>query len=461
MLVVATAVPATAAPKPPGGVTDNKTFTVVMDGAYTDGSTPAGDADAHITLKITNTAPTQQLGSANVTVFTPYSLSQASVLLGPATATATVVDQTVQLRNLALPPGGGPLSSVTVDLQVDVRTCVSTTPAVFKFEVKQSNDFQGTPGNNFYNQQPDSERRVEVTGPCTLVFASQPADADKTETITSVDFDPVSESRVTVEVRDAANSGTATSSTASITLSAAYGVEEPVSVAVGDPTELATGGFASFTPTIAVSAFGYKFTASSSFTALSPPVFSSSFDIVDEHAACPQGNACEKPVKATNPNNGQVAVATFGTGGTPTNLTVSVGAANATNLFRCDEYAPRPNTFISQFAFTGDAGADRIGTFAITVPNATDPLNSYQVCWASTVQFTTLDGSAASVGGAKPGTGIPGTPLYVGLLPDCPKRVEPTPAQLPCVSNRFFTKQGKIYTANLEIKATGADPWGY
>ena len=449
MVVVATAAPATAAP-------EQKTFTVDVDGT-TAGAAPetfAGDANATIALTITNTSPSQQLGSANVRVPAPFSLISA-----PGDTVAGGPD--IELRNLALAPGGGPGSSVTVNLTVDVRTCVATNPAPFSIQVKQSNDFKGT-GNDFIPGP--SDLQVNVTGHCGLAFVNQPNDADRNASITSVAFAP-SGAPVTVEVLDAGNTGRATSSAASITLTAAN-ASVPAPIAVGNATRTASGGLASFSPgpTLGVSAYGYTFTASSTFTALSTPVYSSapstSFDIVDEHAACLQGNACEKPVKATNSNNGQVAVATFGTGGTTTNLTVSVGAADANGLFACSGYAPRPGTFISQFAFTDDAGTDRLGTFTITVPNATDPLNSYQVCWASTVQFTTLDGSLATQDGIKPGS-VPATPLYVGLLPDCPKRGEPTLAELPCVSNRFFTKQGKINTANLEIKATGADPWAY
>jgi len=464
MVVVATAAPVSAAP--PGGAPDQKTFTADVDGT-TAGAAPetfAGDADASIELTITNTSPTQQLGSANVTVpITPFTL--VSVADIPGAASAVRSGQDIELRDLALPPvTNGVATSVKVTMTVDVRTCVpTTTPAQFAIKAKQSNDFKGT-GNDFALQQPSSlsDLQVSVTGHCGLAFVNQPTDADRGATITSVAFD-TSAAPITVEVLDANtnNTGRATSSAASITLNA-VNASVPAPIVVGNATAAAKDGLASFTPTLSVSASAYTFIASSSFTTSSTPLYSSgpssAFAIVDEHATCLQGNACQKPVKATNPNNGQAATATFGTGGNTTNLTVSVGAADAKDLFVCDGYAPRPGTFISQFAFTDDAGSDRLGTFEITVPNASDPLNSYEVCWASTVSFTTLDGSSASVGGTKPGSG---QNLFVGLLPDCPKRGEPTVDELPCVSARYFTKQGKVLTAHLEVKATGADPWAY
>ena len=457
MVVGATAAPAAAAP-PGGGVGDNKTFTVDVDGT-TAGAAPetfAGDANATIALTITNTSPSQQLGSADVTVptlFTPRLVSDP-----PGAGTATVSGQTVQLRNLALLQGGGPGSSVTVTLTVDVGTCVAINPAPFSIKAKQSNDFKGT-GNDYFMVAP-SDLQVNVTGQCSLAFFNQPKDAERSANITSVAFDPTG-AKVTVEVLDAGNTGRATSSAASITLSAANG-NVPAPIAVGNATATASAGLATFTPgpTLSASAFGYTFTASSTGLTSSSP--STSFAIVDDHAQCPANKPCDTEVSANN--NGRVATAKFGTGTALTNLTVSLGAADAPG-FVCNGYPRRVGTLISQFAFTDDAGGDRLGTFSITIPNASDPLNSYEVCWASTVDFITESGLKASLeldpgdGGPKPGS--PGETLNVGLLPDCPKKGEPTAAQMPCVSARFFTKSGKTSTAHLEVKTNGADPWAY
>ena len=439
---------------------DSNNYTVDIKGTTAAApDTFAGDTDATIAITITNKSTSQKLGSANVTVPSPF-----TVVSAPADAVAG--GPVIELRNLNLATKGG---SVTVTITVDVRTCAPATPAAFTTVAKKNNDYSGS--SNFTIVAP-SDQQVNVLGQCTLAFVAQPTDATKTTGITSVAFTPAA-APITVEVRDAGNTGRATSSTASIALSATNASVTPP-IVVGNPSATAVAGLASFSPapTLAVSAFNYTFTASSAGLTSSSP--SSPFAIVDAQASCAPGAQCSTTTAPSS--NGTTATATFGAGGSNTNLTLSIGAADAP-VFECNNY-PKGSNAVSQFSFTGDAGSDRTGTFSVTIPNASWFVIIYQVCWASSVDFVTKSGKMASAvidvgdGTPKPGS-TTGQTLKVGLLPNCKRWwwfdhwdqddhfgfPNPSVETLPCVSSRTYNFS--THSVTIEVKATGADPWRY
>jgi hypothetical protein len=190
--------------------------------------------------------------------------------------------------------------------------------------------------------------------------------------------------------------------------------------------------------------------------------------------SCAADAACTTPATATN--GGVTASATFGSGATKTNFAVSINAVDAP-VFECNYY-PRGSSQVSQFTFSGDGGADRTGTFSVTIPNASWLVILYQVCWASPVDFYTKSGKLASAnadigdGTPKPGS-TTGETLKVGLLPNCKKWwwndhwdwddhwgfPNPTIETLPCIASRSYNWSTKALT--IEVKTTGADPWRY
>jgi hypothetical protein len=420
------------------GVQDNKTYTVDIDGTVgTAGDVWAGDADASITIRVQNTSANQSLGSADVTVPAPF------VLLASA-ADAVPGGPVLELRNLAIAPG----ATTTVTVNVDVRTCAPATPTTFAVSAKQSNDYNGS-GNDFFLSA-SADRQVDVTGTCSLAFVGQPQDAEKNATITTVDFTPTA-APVTVEVRDAGGTARATHSAATITLA---GFRGTTAQALGGTTSAtAVAGLASFGPgpTASVSSSDYTLRAQSA--GLVTSAASAPFAIVDDRASCPAGSPCEQASSATN---GATVSASFGSGGTTTNLLLSIGAADAPN-FSCAGYPRTAGLEVSQFTFSDDAGGDRVGTMTATIPNASRPLNSYEVCWAAPYAFTTDSGAPAAI---QPGVFKPGTTtaLRVGLLPDCPRRSSGA-TRTPCVESRTFDKKTK--TVALTVRATGDDPWRY
>jgi hypothetical protein len=105
---------------------------------------------------------------------------------------------------------------------------------------------------------------------------------------------------------------------------------------------------------------------------------------------------------------------------------------------------------------------DRTGTFTVSFPDGSRPLNSYEVCWAAPYNFKTDAGpmAADAIDEVGEGTIKPGTTaqLYVGTLPDCKRG---TPA--PCVASRSFKKATANVPATviITVSADGRDPWRY
>jgi hypothetical protein len=417
------------------GATANKTFTVAVAG--TTGVAPnvwAGDVDAALSVTIVNTSSSQTLGSVNLTVPAPYTLVTAPADTVPG-------GPVVELRNLSLAPRG----STVVELVVGVDQCTSGSSAPFAVTAKQSNDYNGV-GNDFTLAQP-SDLQVDVVGTCTLAWLAEPADAERGAMITSEAWNP-NGAPLVVEVRDGGLVDRATLAIGTVALTATNaGVASPMSG--GTTSATIAAGLATFAPgpTLAPSAFDYVLTASSTNLTGTGP--SAPFDIVDEQVNCPAGGSCRGSASVSS---GQFSVsATFGGGVQDTDLTVSLNAADIPS-FACAGYA-RNDLPVAQFVFTNDAGGDRLGTLSTSIANASRPLKSYEVCWAAPYTFATKSGAQAAVGASKPGTG---EVLYVGLLPDCPRRGT---VVLPCVSERSY--EARTRTVTIVVRATGDDPWKY
>jgi hypothetical protein len=161
------------------------------EGTTTPPALPGGTAVVYLTLH--NTANPQSLGSANIglpAVLPAGSpqISYASASLPPGAGTVSSTPSLVMLRNLNLASG----RSLTVTLTLNTPTCISATydwGAAGVLRVKQSNDFNGPPGNDFTRAQPSS-LTATVSGDCHLAVVPnhQPQDTIKSQTITDALF---------------------------------------------------------------------------------------------------------------------------------------------------------------------------------------------------------------------------------------------------------------------------------
>jgi hypothetical protein len=131
-------------------------------------------ATAGETLTLKNSATSSQtLGSENVTVPSGYSATA-----GDATAsagkdwTATVSSGVIQLRAKTTGDALAPGESVSVPLSVKVPCDPTASGAVWTTEAKQSNGFNGPPGNGFALVKGTSDPALTTTGSCSFRFAS-------------------------------------------------------------------------------------------------------------------------------------------------------------------------------------------------------------------------------------------------------------------------------------------------
>lgn len=143
-----------------------------------------GGATTPLTFSITNNASPQTLGSLNLTAPPGFSNANYVFVQGTGTVDQTSSQTVLKLRNLNLAP------NATVSVSMDSTAPCTNPPSTYTWSltVKQSNDFNGPPGNNFTGNQPTTE----VNGSCTLAWGdppAQPASAVKAETITSVAYD--------------------------------------------------------------------------------------------------------------------------------------------------------------------------------------------------------------------------------------------------------------------------------
>jgi len=106
-----------------------------------------GTAVAGVTVtfqaKFTNRTTSQTLGSANLTAPAGFSVFGASVQGRPQAVSGNVV----QLRNLGIAPGAS--VTATVNASAPSSNPCSPTPFTWQVVAKQSNDFNGLPGNDF------------------------------------------------------------------------------------------------------------------------------------------------------------------------------------------------------------------------------------------------------------------------------------------------------------------------
>jgi hypothetical protein len=175
----------------------------------------AGGGTVHVNLAIKNLANPQALGSANITAASSGSSSFTIVGATASQGDASVVSGVLRLRNLNLAPGG------TANVDITVKTPCSGGPYTWSLIAKQSNDFNGPPGNDFTMQTAGSNLVTALAGTCKLVWVTQPANAVVNTVITGTAGDP-SGPPVSVQAVDA-NNVPLTTATGTVTLTKTEG----------------------------------------------------------------------------------------------------------------------------------------------------------------------------------------------------------------------------------------------
>jgi hypothetical protein len=352
------------------------------------------------TVTLRNTTKTQMLGSANVFAPAGYVITGAN---------ATPDGKAAELRNLNLSPGGTTTASFTATSSV-------AGPADWSIIAKQSNDYNGSPGNNLTLDAANSHLKSYVDT-CVLVFSSGPSDATAGLKVTSEPFTPTG-APVTVQVLNAPGGQVVTTSTDDVSLglsaSGAAGTLSPAS-----PTATAVHGVAVFDASTASNffsvsppAFGYQLVASSSNTGIDAAA-PATFDVWGVGTEC-NGKGC----KGTLTQDGVRADLFTPDSAAGDLLALSFGVEPT---LVCAGYVPLlPDNFVVSFMFDG-AGNRQV---TITVPGpAPRPVSQDRVCYDPSGTQTFTDRSGATV--------------EIGLLPDCKNNSPTPPCQLPSKTDKL------------------------
>ncbi len=176
----------------------------------------AGGGTVHVNLAISNLANPQTLGSANVTAAS--SGSSSFTILGATTpqGDANVVSGTLQLRNLNVAP------NATLNVDIAVSTPCAAGSYTWGISAKQSNNYNGPPGNDFTLKSTGNSLVTTLSGSsCKLIWVTQPASAVVNTVITGTAGDPSGPS-VSVQAVDA-NNVPLTTATGTVTLAKTAG----------------------------------------------------------------------------------------------------------------------------------------------------------------------------------------------------------------------------------------------
>lgn len=266
----------------------------------------AGGGTVHVNLAIHNLANPQTLGSANVTAAssgsTSFTLVAASVPQGSATVNASGV---LELRNLNLAP------DATLNVDLTVKTPCASGSYTWRILAKQSNSFNGPPGNDYTLQTAGSNLVTALAGgSCRLVWDTQPTTAKVNTVITGSVGDP---SGPSVDVKAVDGDGNLlTSASGTITLNKSAGTFTTTGGAFGGTTASLVGGVATFSGfTSNDTGTGFKVYASSPGY-VSTPDSNPAFDIYSDGTSCTLGVDCSLPGVVLDSKTNVDATATGG-----------------------------------------------------------------------------------------------------------------------------------------------------
>jgi len=368
---------------------------------------PSGTTSA--TLRITNNANPQSLGSANITLPSDYVLVSGSV--------GTKSGNTLQVRNLNLAP------SASIDITINLKTpCVGAGTETWGLIVKQANNFSGTPGNDFVRASGTAAPSSTVSGSqCLLRFANQP-NTTKTGGTIKDGYDSTGNA-IKVEIYDP-STNQVVDTDANVTLTLSY---HPAGGTLsGGGARAAVAGIATFSSLSIDEAGPYKLRASSPNASNTPD--SNQFMVSDTVTEC-SGAGCTFQQQTTE--------TTFKV--TPKKGTQGADFVASVNLsgirISCD-FAPfsypdsrQPNTIWYVYD-DGSAGSTKTNTIVIDKAHVQiTPENGsskYRICYTSPVRFKDRTGAMAPADpwSDGPSTYFGGT-WYTGLLPDCGSKPVP------------------------------------
>jgi len=360
VLVVALGLTAVVGITAGSAATTSKPYTAVFDA----GPVPGGSS-LTINLVLENRASPQSIGSANVTAPNGFTITGA-IIQGAGNVDSSSTLTLLKLRSLAI----APQTSRTVAMTVTTPCAVDTY--TWEIRTKQSNDFSGPPGNDFFLVSGDSNLDTTVGGggtPDHLEFIQQPPNHVQKSTVISP--------AVQVKVVDTcANSASQATDDVSLTLvqpgNAAFGGGGTL----GGDTDVApdTNGVATFNDlTVDVSGLGYALEAS--YPGLGDTTQSNPFNVYDSLGDCSSG--CSASNSAGTNIGVQGFSGTIGLGVGPANNTSECGTG-LTPLGSTFVVAPLNNGTFTAVLTIEKRGLQGVGVANIVVCVSSDPSQPLQ-----------------------------------------------------------------------------------
>ena len=414
---------------PAAALTTSKPYAMVITPGNTTDETVAGveasGETVQVTATFTNETSTQQIGSANLFWPVGFNVLTSTAVPDPyplttSAGSASRADKCsyqgvsagacVQLRNLSLPPG----QSFSVGMWVTTPACDVGSAFPWYAEVKQANNYSGSPGNDLYYDAGHSQPDTTLDGACSLSFTGEPANAKTSTAITQSPYNATGNALTVQVLGNGTPPQPLTTSTAPVTM--AIGTDPSGATLAGDTLESANGttGTASFNAlTIGLPGIGYTLSATSGTLGSAA---SNSFDIQDAATSCPAGVNCNVHDGSTHNFANIVANASTGSGLLVESVFPTTGEKTI-----CGNYTPSdPNMYES--AYTPDPGAaDRGETITTTFGpiaikgSVQQYMKAQQICFGDAQPFVT----AAGVLTATKVTLPDGKLGYVGLLQTC------------------------------------------
>jgi hypothetical protein len=357
-----------------------------------------GTVRGPIVLEIENTSNTAQLGSANVT--TPAGIGPSGATVSPA-GSASVVGQLIELRNLNLAAG----DTATVSISAEVECDNSHPGYTWTIQAKQANDFNGQPGNDI----PGNSPTTSIPGNCGLIFAEQPAHAEKLTVITDKIYDPrpAFSNPVTVAVRTADGTDTVSWWNGDVTLSKGNDPTGGLSVLTGTEHSAEGAGFFEFEPTLSISASGYTLVATATpadqaSQGTQATVTSDAFNIVDDATICTSTAATCGATAGTGQKTEATVVASAG-GAVDDLVILAINPANdpmyqALSGDACAGYAESSDVVVLNVTDklgTGTSARSKIATLTLQAAEVNKSASKYQVCYENGDGPTLLSNCAA------------------------------------------------------------------
>ncbi len=380
-------------------------------------SNPAAGASTPFAFTITNEASTQQLGSVQIT-------APAGFVISGASGAASFTSSSALFLNLSLAP------AATTTLTLNASVPCSGGAYRWGIEAKQSNNFNGVPGNDF-QLDPASAGKLSgtLTGSLSLKFTGEPTDTAAGAVITSLADSQ--RGPVKVEVLNGCGQP-ATVSSAEVTV--AIGSNPGSGTLSGTVMVAASGGVASFSDlSINQPGIGYTLTATSPGMTSAT---STAFTIFSSLQPCPSKTACSASASSAT------------TSGTVTTTSPAPGEFIGTGIggvsYSCDgTYQPVSDPFT--FGLFNATGAPQSTPLTASleiskslVKSSGHPgASSWQICYASPSPFTALPGTSGT-------ETIGGVPYHTGLLPDCSST-----KRAPCVQARHKDIAGDVVVTVL------------